>query len=225
MRSKYVGDPDEVARTSDAVNPIPPPDDPTLAAFFVYIQARNPAALQVWCAQTEEEFNSGVEAAVENAIVDTESGARQFRMLCERGLSQLLASLLRAAAIDAVAEEYHNGHVDVTVTHHVRKAWRVLGECKLYDGYKHHCNGCAQVLKRYASGRARRVLCLDYFLKEGMYTKLQELRDAFDSDLPHAMSGICKDHSIKGGFVSSHQHATGIFVEILHIGCNLYLAE
>jgi hypothetical protein len=157
------------------------PTSDRLDAYFSYVEATNPPALRIWVADDEESFCAAVEDSVEFAMRQIEAGARLYCKLGELQLSQFLAQLLSAASIPAVAEGYHNGHVDVTIQQPVGRRFLMLGECKVYDGFEHHCAGCKQLLVRYSSGRSARTFCLDFFQKPEMYEKLKNLRDGFDA--------------------------------------------
>ncbi len=201
------------------------PTSDRLDAYFAHIAAVSPPALRAWTATNEAAFCAAVEDAVHAALLQIEAGARQFGGLDERGLSLLLAQLLAAASLPAVAEGYHNGHVDVTVQHPAELPFALLGECKIYGGYKHHCDGCEQLLKRYSSGRSSRAFCLDFFRSPAMYEKLQNLRDEFDAKRPLEQVDDATDHRIKGAFLTAHRHFTATVVELLHLGCNVYHPE
>ncbi|NLF73978.1 MAG: hypothetical protein GX575_33645 [Candidatus Anammoximicrobium sp.] len=203
----------------------PLPTQPTtdgLDAYLSYIRSVNPAGLQVWTSRTELEFCEAVERAVEFGIRDIEEGARVYNKLDEPGLSLMLTKFLECGGIPAIAEGYHNGHVDVTVRHPADIFPKVLGECKKWDGFKYHCQGCDQLLNRYESGRAHRGFCLEFLFVPGMYQKLQDLRAEFDRQQPHEQQKPSAEHWIKGAFVTVHLHFTGTTVEILHLGCNVY---
>src|SRR5205814_2885165 len=118
------------------------------------------------------------------SVTQIESGARRCATLDELGLSWLLTQLLSAASIPTEAEGYHNGHVDVTIRHPLGRPFAFLGECKIYRGYEHHCDGCKQLLDRYSSGRFARTFCLEFVRSVGIYEKLQNLRDQFNSQRP-----------------------------------------
>src|SRR5690349_13498882 len=105
-----------------------------LDAYFANIAAVSPHALRAWISTNETEFCMAVEDALNVALTQLEAGAKQFKVLEERGLSLLLAQLLSAASLPVVAEGYHNGHVDVTITHPAGLAFTMLGECKIYRG-------------------------------------------------------------------------------------------
>lgn len=201
------------------------PTSDRLDAYFAYIQSVNPAAMRLWIAEDETAFNSAVEDAIEHAILQIESGARLYGGFGELQLSHLLSQLLSAASVPTVAEGYNNGHVDVTVRHPAGKPFVMLGECKIYGGFKRHCDGCQQLLLRYSSGRSARTFCLDFVQMPEMYDKLKKLREEFDAQRPLDQVDSARGHSIKGGFLTAHRHFTAAIVEVLHIGCNLFHPE
>jgi hypothetical protein len=167
-------------------------------------------------------FYSAVEDAVHLALTQIEAGARLYQPLQERALSLLLAQFLTSSSLPANAETYHNGHVDVIVQHPAALPFAMLGECKIYGGFEHHCEGCEQLLTRYSNGRSRRTFCLDFFRKPEMYEKLQKLREQFENERPLDQVGVPTDHKIKGAFLTAHRHFTATIIEVLHLGCNLY---
>ena len=103
--------------------------------------------------------------------------------------------------------------------------FEMLGECKIYGGFEHHCEGCQQLLTRYSNGRSRRSFCLDFFRKPEMYEKLDKLRRQFESEKPLDQVGLPVDHKIKGAFLTAHRHFSATIIEVLHLGCNLYHPE
>lgn len=201
------------------------PTSDNAAEYFEYLRLANPPTLRVWVAEEPAEFCGAVEDAVECALQQMEGMARQYSALCELGLSGTLALLLQAAGLDAASEPYHNGHVDVLVRQPAKRHFVMLGECKIYRGYKHHLEGCTQIMKRYASGREARTFSLDFFQQPEMYAKLIELREGFDANRPLDEDGGPEDHRIKGAFLTRHKHFTATIVEILHLGCNVFHPE
>lgn len=196
-----------------------------LSDYLKVLEAMNPAAAQVFVADTEDQFIVAVENALNEAIVRLETGAKMLMADDEPKLSWMLVQFLAAADIDASPETYHNGHVDVLVRH-PRIPFSCIGECKLHKGYEYHVGGCKQLLDRYSSGRAKRGFCLDFFQVPGMYKKLEKLRESFRQKMPLRQQGDPADHgTIKGAFLSTHVHVTEARVEILHLGCNCYHAE
>ena len=136
----------------------------------------------------------------------------------------MLADLLTQAGLPTEAEGYHNGHVDVRIHYFERGRFQYLGECKIHDGFRHHCDGCAQVLG-YCSGRDKRALCLDFFKVAEMFRKLGALRERMDQERPHGQVKAALDHFIRGAFVTEHGHSSGARVQILHLGCNLHCGD
>ena len=125
------------------------PDDSSLLTLYSIVKQHNPDVLAMWLARTDDQFLEAAERAVERAIKLIEGGAKKYTVLDELGLSTMLANLLTQAGLPTEAEGYHNGHVDVRIHHFDRGRFQYLGECKLHDGFKHHCDGCAQVLGQY----------------------------------------------------------------------------
>lgn len=201
------------------------PTSDRLDAYFDYLTAISPPSLRAWTATDEITFCSAVEDAIHLALTQIEAGAKLYHPLQERALSLLLTQFLTSASLPADAEAYHNGHVDVIVKHPASLPFAMLGECKIYGGFEHHCEGCEQLLTRYSNGRSRRTFCLDFFRKPEMYKKLQRLREQFENERPLDQVGVPADHKIKGAFLTAHRHFTATILEVLHLGCNLYHPE
>lgn len=201
------------------------PDSDRLDAYFEYLTALSPPAMKAWLSIDEADFCAAVEDAIHDVMVEIEAGAKLYKGLKEPALSLMLAQLLRQAMLPAVAEGYHNGHTDVMVSHPRKLPMAMLGECKIYRGYKQHHDGCKQVLDRYSSGRASRAFCLEFFMVDGMYAKLANLRTEFDHQQPLGQIGVSADHRLKGAFLTLHKHFTAAQLELLHLGCNLFCLE
>jgi hypothetical protein len=200
------------------------PAGTTLADVIHLLRDRNPDLLSMFQANSVDQFVEAVEKAIERAVKLIESGAKKYAVLDELGLSKMLADLLTQAGLTTEAEGYHNGHVDVRVHHYVRGKFQYMGECKIHDGFKHHCDGCEQVLG-YCSGRDSRVLCLDFFKVAEMFRKLDELRARMDREKPLKQIASALNHFIRGAFVTEHHHHSGARVEVLHLGCNLHCGD
>ena len=201
------------------------PTSDRLDAYFDHLKAVSPPSLRLWIAEDEVAFIAAAEDALLDAIVKMEKGARLYAQDDERKLSFTLVQLMSSASVPAVAEGYHNGHVDVAITHPAERPFIMLGECKRFDGFQYHCDGCSQLLVRYSSGRASRTFCLEFFQVRGMYAKLEGLQRDFNRNHPHKQKGAATAHRIKGAFLTTHGHDSGSDVEVLHLGCNLYHAE
>jgi hypothetical protein len=194
--------------------------DSSLERLFGILEAHNSNLLDLLRARTAKEFIDATESALERAMKTIENGAKEYSKLGERGLSQLLADCLNHSGYRATAETNNNGHVDVVVEHAFGGHWRYLGECKLHKGYQYHVDGCAQLLG-YSSGREPRAFCMDFFDKAGAFEKMAKLRGEIDETRPLQQTAASLDHNIVGGFVTSHGHASGSEVEILHLACSV----
>lgn len=199
--------------------------DESAYSYLRFIESTLPISYRMWRAATEDEFVKAAEEAIESAVRKVEGGVVHYHALGEVGLSQLLCQLLETAQIDGSSEENHNGHVDVTIRHPCSRPFSMLGECKIYDGYGRHRDGCNQLLNRYMSGRAKRGFCMDFCKKKQMYIKFEEVRDEFGANKPLGQVGPVQNHWIRGAFVTEHKHFTGALVEVLHLACNMYHPE
>ena len=192
--------------------------DSSFARYIGILQATNPNLLELLKADTEEAFVAATEGALDRATRIIEGGAKQYAALDERGFSTLLTGLLTASGFHATSESNINGHVDVVIEDYFGRLWRYLGECKIHKSFQYHIDGCQQLLG-YCTGRELRAFCLDFFRSGGMFEKLEKLRKRMDSKKPLLQSKQSVVHSIQGGFVTAHAHASGRDVEILHFGC------
>lgn len=199
------------------------PVESSLLYVFGLLQSHNPELVALLSARSQEDFVAAVEQGLARAIITIQSGSTQYRDLDERGLSLLLADLLNHSGFSATAERRNNGHCDVVVEHLLPGRWRYLGECKLHRGPQYHIDGCEQVLG-YCGGHEIRTFCLDFFTVKEMYGKLASLRAHFDSQLPLSQIGASKEYPpTRGAFVTEHPLTSGASIEILHVGCNVFV--
>jgi hypothetical protein len=194
-----------------------------LREFLQYLDNQLPGTARLYFSNNEREFIEAVDLVLEIAIRRLEENAASHNELKELVLSTMLSDLIRQAAIPCEKEVYRNGHVDVAIGHPRKPQFQYLGECKIYDGFRKHCRGCDQLLNRYLSGRDLRGFVLEFFDEPGMYSLLEVLKTQFDEDLPLEMKGSSTTHHIKGAFITLHRHFTKTEVEVLHLGCNLYV--
>jgi len=194
--------------------------DSSLERLFGLFESHNPNLLALLRAETDQEFIAATEGALERAIKTIENGSKEYSKLGERGLSLLLADFLNHSGYRATAETNNNGHVDVIVEHSFSGRWRYLGECKLHKGYQYHVDGCKQLLC-YCTGREPRAFCMDFIDTIEAFKKMEKLRADMDRKLPLKQMAVGVSHTILGGFVTRHDHASGAVVEILHLGCSV----
>jgi hypothetical protein len=192
----------------------------SLERLFALLEAHNSNLLDLLRAETELEFISATEDAIEHAMKRIENGSKEYSQLSEPGLSHLLADFLTQAGWRATAETNNNGHVDVVVECAFGRRWRYLGECKLHKGYQYHVDGCEQLLG-YCTGRERRAFCMDFIDSADAFKKMSKLRVDMDDNRPLKQKAAGADHAILGSFLTSHDHVSGAVVEILHLGCSV----
>lgn len=197
------------------------PQDGTLERLLQMLEAHNPSLRDLFFADNEEKFIAATEAGLERVIVKIENNAKEFVKLDERGLSALLAEFMSLSGWNATAERTVNGHVDVVIEARFGRPFMYLGECKIYDGYKYHIDGCEQLLG-YCTGREKRAFSIDFFKTGGMYAKLVELSKRMDKERPLEQNAESIAHNtIKGAFLTSHRHDSGADIELLHAGCSV----
>jgi hypothetical protein len=191
--------------------------------FLKFVDSNIPGASLLYFADNEAQFVKAVDLILDVAIRRLEENAATHRSSDELALSTMLSDLIKYAA-PCGKESYRNGHVDVAIGHPRKEQFQYLGECKIYNGFKRHCGGCDQLLNRYSSGRDVRGFVLEFFNRPGMYKLLGDLKTQFDQKVPLKMKGSSTPHDhIKGAFISLHTHFTQTDVEVLHLGCNLYI--
>ncbi len=194
--------------------------DSSLERLLGLLEGHNSNLKDLLLAKTEPEFIVATEAAIERAMKTIENGAKEYATLNEPGLSHLLADFLCLMGWRATAETNNNGHVDVVLECAFGRHWKYLGECKLHKGYQYHVDGCQQLLG-YCTGREPRAFCMDFIGAPDAFKKMKKLRAAMDEQRPLKQRAAGADHRILGGFVTSHDHASGAVVEILHLGCSV----
>ena len=56
---------------------------------------------------------------------------------------------------------------------------------------------------------------------EDAFKKMAKLRTGMDKKRPLKQKAAAADHAILGGFVTSHDHVSGVVIEVLHLGCSV----
>ena len=200
------------------------PDGTTAEEYIGWVKTFMPDFHRVACAQTEEAFCEAAELAVRHCLQKLEDRRKLVAKASEVELSTNLADLLSQCGVPTTAEPHVNGHVDLVITHFVAGRFRMLGECKLDRGPKHHCDGTTQLLG-YCSGAEKRALSISFCQKPSVASRMKDTQKHFDT------SGSChdvqetKDHHLPWSFLGVHRHSSGETVEVVHIACNLYVAS
>lgn len=197
------------------------PNNIALEHYISLVKSHMPDFHRVACAQTESEFCEAVGLAVRHCLQMLEDRRKLLSNAGEKELSTDLADLLTRGGLPTKAEPHVNGHVDLVVQHFEAGKYRMLGECKLDKGPKHHCQGATQVLG-YCSGAEQRALCISFCKMAGVNARMATTREHFANPGEcHDVEGT-REHHLKWSFVGVHRHSCGTTVEILHIACNLY---
>jgi hypothetical protein len=195
----------------------------TLLSLVEEIRRKAPEYLDLFTAETEQDFEKAFEALLERAVAGLEVNKQNFATLDEVGLSGVLALALSVPGLSVRQETHSNGHVDLTIeADHCRPARKKLGEAKIYNGPEYHVKGLEQLLGRYTTGREGRGLLIVYFRKKDIAGLVKRLRKKMDSDHPCKQKGNTIDHLLKWSFLTTHTHSCGDEVVVGHIGCNLY---
>jgi len=187
------------------------------------IRRRAPEFLDLFTAETDDAFDTAIDALLEKLVVHLEANRTLYKDLNENALTSIVVLGLNIPGLSASQEKYSNGHVDFTIeANHSIPVRKKLGEAKIYDGPQHYFAGLEQLLGRYSTGREGRGVLLVYFRKANIAGLIQKLRDQMDSELPLKQQGATSDHVIKWSFKSVHAHSCGENLQVGHIGCNLH---
>ncbi len=190
------------------------------------IMNRAPELLDLFTAETEQEFETAFDKWLQRAIVGLETNKLNFKRMDEVGLTGALALALYMPGVDVYQEANSNGHVDLLIEVGLgTRNWRKLGEAKIYNGPDYHIEGLKQLLGRYTTGRETRGLLIEYVRKVNIAGLMKKVRERMDELLPEAQKGMCTEYSIKWSFLSVHGHSCGEDLEIGHIGCNLFVSD
>jgi hypothetical protein len=175
-------------------------------------------------ATTEAEFEKAFDGLFQKAVMHLEANKKNFSKLDEEGLSAVLVAHLSIPGLSVSQETHSNGHVDLTIeADHCMPARKKLGEAKIYNGPAYHFEGLEQLLGRYSTGREGRGLLIVYCRKANIAGLVTNLRKKMDEDLPLNQQGRTMDHNLKWSFLSTHAHTCGDYLQVGHIGCNLYI--
>lgn len=195
----------------------------TLLGLTDLLTRKAPELLDLFCAETERQFDIALDSFVERAIMHLEANSKNFAPLDEAGLSGVFAAAIQMPGLTVTQEPHSNGHVDIIIqADHCTPARKRLCEAKIYDGPEYHISGLNQLLNRYATGREGRGIVLSYVRKKNISALVASIRERMDQKLPCGQAGITTDHILKWSFLSSHNHACGEVLEVCHVNCNLY---
>jgi len=200
--------------------------DGNLAELVDAIRQKSPELLSLLTAQTDGEFEDALDAVIEHALRHLEKNKKHFRDLDEEGLTAALTGRLSAPGLSVTTEANSNGHVDLTIEVPLSAPVRQwLGEAKIYDGPSYHCQGLAQLLERYSTGRDKSGLMLIYVRKKKIQDLIAKLRAHMDAQRPCNQTCDTSDHQLAWCFKSSHEHSSGNEIAVSHYACNLYLEQ
>lgn len=188
------------------------------------LKRKAPEYLDLLTAETEEEFETAFDVLLEKALMHLEANKKNFETLNEEGLSAALAGKMSIPGLTVSQEKNSGGHVDLTFeADHCKPARTILGEAKIYKGYKYHEGGLVQLLGRYITGRECRSLLIVYVRKKDIKSLFEKLRTEMDGNLPLAQKKATANHTLKWSFLSIHTHNCGEDLTVCHVGCNLHV--
>jgi hypothetical protein len=196
----------------------------TASDLFARMQRNDPELLDLYTAQTDQEFEKAFEVLLEKAIDSSERDKKNLSDLNEDGLTGYLVTALNMTGLTATRETNSNGHVDITIDAGFFTPMRKkLGEAKIYDGPAYHVEGLKQLLGRYTTGREGRGLLVTYVKRANIAGLMRKIRDKMDANRPLKQKGKTQDHSLRWSFISIHRHSCGDDLQVGHIGCNLHV--
>ena len=203
--------------------PVMSMEDSNALEFIELLRRIDPGYVDLLSARSESDFDAAFDALLEKAVDHLERNSKNFKSVDENGLTAVLVGVLRIPGIDVLQEANSNGHVDITITvDHSFPTLRKLGEAKIYRGARYHRGGVGQLIRRYSTGRESRGLLIVYVKQKDIADCIRKIREDMDSVLPHGQTTLTRDHVIKFSFLSSHNHSSGVEIDVEHVGCNLY---
>lgn len=192
--------------------------------YVEMLKRKAPEYLDLLTAETDEEFETAFDAILEKALTCLEKNKKNFQTLDEVGLSAVLAGAISIPGLTVSQEMHSGGHVDLTIeAEHCMPARTMLGEAKIYRGYRYHESGLAQLLGRYTTGRECRSFLIVYIRNKDIKGLVEKLRVEMDGNLPLAQKGATASHTLKWSFLSTHTHSCGEDLQVCHVGCNLHV--
>ena len=198
-------------------------DRDSAAELFERLKRKAPALLDLFTAETEDEFETAFTVLLEGAVTHLEKNRKNFASLGEEGLSGVLAGSLTMPGLTVTQETNSNGHVDLTIeADHCTPARIKLGEAKIYSSPSYHIKGIGQLLGRYTTGCETPGLLISYVRKENIKGITEKLKAEMDKKRPEKQVAPCEDHTLKWSLVTKHKHSSGEVVLLSHIGCNLH---
>ncbi len=198
------------------------PAEMTAERYIELVKTFMPDFHRIACAQTEDEFCEAATLAVRHCLQKLEDRRKLLTKASELELSTNLADLLTRGGLPTKAEPHANGHVDLLITHFEEGRYRMLGECKFDHGPKTYCKATAQLLT-YCSGAEQRALCIGFCRDPDILGRMNVTRQHFvDPDVCHNVE-VTKGHPLPWSFLGIHRHPSGRAIEVLYIGCNLFV--
>ena len=195
----------------------------SIAELFDRMRSKAPAYLDLFTAETDEQFEEAFTALLDGAVRHLEKNGKNFESLSETGLSAALAGILTMPGLRVTQETNSNGHVDLTIeAEHCTPARVKLGEAKIYASPSYHMKGVSQLLERYTTGRELPGLLINYVRQKDIKGITEKLRVALDKKRPENQVSACEDHKLKWSLTTKHKHRSGEVVSLYHVGCNLH---
>jgi hypothetical protein len=172
---------------------------------------------------TDEEFDEALEEYIADAIQWIEDNANALHHDSEDSLSTTLAGYLAIRKLVYVTRETNSrGHVDITIKVTTTSRKR-LGEAKIYHGYAYHEEGIRQLVDRYSTGRERSGYIFCYVKAPDIKGKMEMLRGECDVHKPCQQNAGATLHKNKWTFQTTHAHASGEELRVVHFGVNLHV--
>lgn len=192
--------------------------------YIEIFEKKVPEYLDLLVSETDETFDAAFDMLLEKSLSHLEKNKKNFQTLDEEGLSAVLAGTMTIPWLTVSQEKHSGGHVDLTFEAvHCKPSRTMLGEAKIYKGYKYHEGGLEQLLSRYITGREKRSFLIAYVRERNIKGLVEKLKKRMDDELPCAQIGQTENHQVKWSFHSIHKHSSGEDMKICHVGCNLHI--
>lgn len=198
--------------------------DNSLMAYIDYLRSnRGEVICKIICAQSNDEFDEGLESLLEKAVDYLEQNANHLCHLGEEAISCFLVAFLHIPGVlRAIQEAHSNGHVDITIEDVTVSPRRRLAEAKIYKGPAYHTDGLSQLIDRYMTGRIGKGFIIEYFKEADISGLVAKMRSHLDQEKPCKQQGDSQIHLIRWAFTTVNLHHSGESLHILHLNCNLH---
>lgn len=197
----------------------------SLLEYFKLLDSKMPEAIDLIASESTKEMDVIIDSYLIRAIHHLEKNKKNFKDLDEEGLSAIFAAYMTIPDIVIVTQETNsNGHVDITMSIEINpEPYERLAEAKIWRGSEYHIKGLDQLIHRYSTGREGKGVMISFVKTAKIKNLFEKLKEAMNQDRPCDQIEDCKDYEAHWAFLSKHEHNSGEEIEVIHVGCNLYL--